>query len=68
MKILFGILFIMIAYLIIYLYIRWIIVLMLAMVNSNAKYTESSKMAILNLAKKDKIWKDVAKMLELENK
>ena len=67
MKILFVIAFMLMAVLITQLFIHWIIVFALAIVNIDAKYNESSKIAILNLAKKDKIWKDVAEMLNLEN-
>lgn len=67
MEILFGIIFIMVATLISYFFAHWIAVFALAIANGDAKYDESSKMAILSLARKDRIWKDVAKILDLEN-
>lgn len=44
----------------------WFIVLMLALINSSAVYNEMDRKIILKLGKKDKIWKDVAKILGLE--
>lgn len=46
----------------------WFIVLMLALINSSAVYNEIDRKIILKLGKKDKIWKDVAKILGLEDK
>lgn len=46
----------------------WIICLTLASINSNAVYDNISRQVILKLAKTNKIWKDVAKILELERK
>ena len=46
----------------------WIICLTLASINSNAVYDNISRQVILKLAKTNKIWKDVAKILELESK
>lgn len=39
---------------------------MLAIINSNAVYDEIAKRSILKLAKEDKIWETVSKMLKLE--
>ena len=44
----------------------WFMVWMLAVINSNAVYDEISKHTIFELAKEDKFWKDVAKILGLE--
>lgn len=43
----------------------WLMILLLAMFNSDAVYDKIAKKSILELAKKDKVWKDVAKVLEL---
>ena len=45
----------------------WFIVLMLALINSSAVYNEMDRKIILKLGKKDKIWKDVIKILNLED-
>lgn len=45
-----------------------LICLVLAMVNSNAVYDPIAKRIILKLAKKNKTWKTVAKILSLESK
>ena len=46
----------------------WLVVFGLAIGNSNAVYDERTKRIILKLAKEDKIWRDVAKTLSLEEK
>lgn len=46
----------------------WIICLTLAVINSHAVYDNISRHTILKLAKTDKMWKDVVKILNLENK
>lgn len=43
----------------------WVICLTLAIINSQAIYDNISKHTILKLAKTDKMWKDVAKILNL---
>lgn len=45
-----------------------LICFVLAMVNSDAVYDPIAKQVILKLAKKDKTWKTVAKILNLESK
>ena len=47
--------------------LHWIIVEAMAIINSDAVYNNTSKKVILKLAQKDKIWRDVAKVLELES-
>lgn len=66
MEILIAIAFITFSAYITWLFIYWLFVFLIATINYHAKYDESSKMAILSLAKKDRIWKDVAKILDLE--
>jgi len=55
-----------ISFVIFYKLVYWIIILWLAIINSFAVYDGTSKKAILQLSKKDKVWKDVAKILELK--
>ena len=49
-----------------YYLMYWFMIFLLAIINSDAQYDNTSKKAILELAKKDKIWKDVALLLDLE--
>jgi hypothetical protein len=46
----------------------WLVVFGLAIGNSDAVYDERAKRVILKLAKEDKIWRDVARTLSLEEK
>ncbi len=50
-----------------YSLIYWFMIFLLALINSNAKYDETSRKTILILAKKDKTWRDVARLLDLES-
>lgn len=50
-----------------YKFAYWFMIFLLAIINSNAQYNESDKRTILKLAQKDKVWRDVAKILELES-
>ena len=54
-------------FIICYYLFYWFMIFLLAIVNSDAQYNSTSKKAILELAKKDKIWKDVALLLNLES-
>ena len=58
---------ILIGYIVTYFLIYWFMIFLLALINSNAKYDETSRKSILILAKKDKTWRDVAKLLDLES-
>lgn len=46
----------------------WLMILVLALLNMQAQYNKISRKIILELAKKDRVWKDVSKILDLESK
>lgn len=68
MNILIFISILLIGFIIFYEFVYWIMILMLAIINSSAQYDKIRKKSILELAKEDRMWKDVAKILNLESK
>ena len=58
----------LIAVYIFYKIFYWLTTLLLASLNEKAQYNEISKKTILELAEKDRVWKDVSKILKLESK
>lgn len=68
MNILIFISILLIGFIIFYEFVYWIMILMLAIINTSAQYDKIRKKSILELAKEDRMWKDVAKILELESK
>lgn len=65
-KLLLIIIIFMICFAVVYLYMHWFIVFALALLNSSAKYNETDRKNILRLAEKEKLWKDVSKVLDLK--